>query len=197
MPEGYDVLQKTTCKHTHILLHLVSLPERAAAKWVDDLRLVSRPPVVFRRTWLEADCVCHRGTAKHFVPKIFFFFLCPPKINKVRHVDWKWKASCVFFAFIHFFFSFSNTSDSLNQIFPLSLSSPITALPSSSSSVSHSPTLLYPFNTSLLPSASMPCRLSLLFTKYSLTKKKWDFLLIEHQSSKVSSSTPAPSISRP
>lgn len=40
------------------------------------------------------------------------------------------------------------------------------------------------------------CELSTLFTKYSLTKK-WDFLLIEDQSSKVPSSKPAPSISRP
>ena len=44
---------------------------------------------------------------------------------------------------------------------------------------------------------SEPCGLSPLFAKYSLTKKKWDFLLIEDQSGKVSSSKPAPSISGP
>lgn len=60
------------------------------------------------------------------------------------------------------------------------------------------PSPLYRFSTSIFPlRLSRPGRLSLLFTKYSLTKKKWDFLLIEDQSSKVSSSKPAPSISRP
>lgn len=39
--------------------------------------------------------------------------------------------------------------------------------------------------------------LSPLFTKYSLTKKKWEFLLIEDQSGKVSSSNPALSIRAP
>ncbi len=39
--------------------------------------------------------------------------------------------------------------------------------------------------------------LSLLFTKYSLTKKKWEFLLIEDQSGQVSSSNPTLSIRAP
>lgn len=56
----------------------------------------------------------------------------------------------------------------------------------------------------LLPSLSFPSfhlikahGLSPLFTKYSLTKKKWEFLLIEDQSGKVSSSNPALSIRAP
>lgn len=61
-----------------------------------------------------------------------------------------------------------------------------------------SPIPLYRFHTSTL-SSTLPLsfqflgrhRLSLLFTKYRLTKKKWDFLLIEDQSGKVSSSKPA------
>lgn len=56
----------------------------------------------------------------------------------------------------------------------------------------------------VLPSLSFPSfhlikahGLSPLFTKYSLTKKKWEFLLIEDQSGKVSSSNPALSIRAP
>ena len=73
-------------------------------------------------------------------------------------------------------------------------------------SICHFPPSSFYFSTPLYPISPPlpltispfqgPCRLSLLFTKYSLTKK-WDFLLIEDQSGKVPSSKPAPSISRP
>lgn len=174
--------------------------------WLRDLLLFSHPRAVFHRAWLEAYCVCvaHRDTRavvlEFDLPRTSerYFPSSTEKTAQVILASW----GCATHTWLLFSSFFGRV-----MMMMISLSTP----PKSNKQhllplFCHFPPSSFYFSTPFYPISPLlpltispfqgPCRLSLLFTKYSLTKK-WDFLLIEDQSGKVPSSKPAPSISRP